>query len=361
MPQPSHKINFLVSAPHYFDHLAPIYAALPEEVQGVFYVRNMVRVRRRDIFLVFPAWLRERKRASEVRWILQKAARANIPTKRVRTPDQIDGDTAIVVASPGDNLFVRPRLSSVAFLDHGVGQPYRMDRSENWVVPGGRGRENVSLHISANEHTARANREGYPNIPAVVIGTPKLDAFVDPSKERSSPPVVAISFHWDNPNPQEATGTFPYYREAVRELVPERYTLLGHSHPQPDHRKMMEAFYDEIGVEFVVEFDEVLRRADVYVTDTSSTLYEFAALDRPVVVLNAPWFRRDVEHGLRFWEYADVGVQVDSPEDLQAGIVEALNDTPARRDRRREISEILYPYRGRASERAADALMQHFL
>ncbi len=121
----------------------------------------------------------------------------------------------------------------------------------------------------------------------------------------------------------------------------------------------MEAFYDEIGVQFVGEFDDVLRRADVYVTGNSSTLYEFAALDRPVVVLNAPWFRRDVEHGMRFWEYADVRVQVDSPEDLQAGIAEALDDTPARQERRREILDVLYPYRGHASKRAAEVLLQH--
>ena len=58
------------------------------------------------------------------------------------------------------------------------------------------------------------------------------------------------------------------------------------------------------------DFDEVMERSTLYICDNSSTLYEFASTGRPVVVLNAPWFRRDIEHGLRFWEHADVGVSV---------------------------------------------------
>jgi hypothetical protein len=30
------RIKFLVSEPHYFDHLAPIYLTLPEDARGVF-------------------------------------------------------------------------------------------------------------------------------------------------------------------------------------------------------------------------------------------------------------------------------------------------------------------------------------
>ena len=88
---------------------------------------------------MFPAWLQERKRASVMQGILHKAAKANIPTKRVRTPNQIDENTAIVVASHTDELFLRRRVPVLALLEHGLGQIYKMDRSKNWIMPGGRG------------------------------------------------------------------------------------------------------------------------------------------------------------------------------------------------------------------------------
>ena len=101
-------------------------------------------------------------------------------------------------------------------------------------------------------------------------------------------------------------------------------------------------------------FEDVVRRADLYIADNTSTLFEFAALDRPVIVLNAPWYRRGVEHGLRFWEFADVGVQVDDPESLVDAIGRALEDRDG--SRRRSIVRALYANLGDATARAADEL-----
>ena len=89
--------------------------------------------------------------------------------------------------------------------------------------------------------------------------------------------------------------------------------------------------------------------------DNSSIGWEFLSLDRPVVWLNAPWYRRNVNYGLRFWDFADAGVQVEEPHDLRFAITEALMDT--NRARRREAVADIYAYTdGRASERAARAI-----
>jgi CDP-glycerol glycerophosphotransferase (TagB/SpsB family) len=114
----------------------------------------------------------------------------------------------------------------------------------------------------------------------------------------------------------------------------------------------------QLGIEHVTLFDAVAARADLYVCDNSSTLYEFAALGRPVVVLNSPAYRRDLDLWPRFWRCADVGVQVDRPDDLEVAIHLALDDPPAIAARRRAVVDEVYPLLdGRAAQRSAEAIL----
>jgi hypothetical protein len=255
---------------------------------------------------------------------------------------------------------VRGSVPEVAYLEHGAGQTYATNGAGDINQPGGPGRDNISLRLCTTKRVADIESRIYPHSRSVVVGAPKLDALIEFENPRSTPPVVAISFHWDNSIAPEAMSAFPHYSQVLPQLTDVPYTVLGHSHPQREHARRMQQYYGQVGIRFVPEFDDIVRQADVYVCDNSSTLFEFATLDRPVVVLNAPWYRRDVNHGLRFWEYADIGVQVDSPDDLIAGIAEALNDSPARQARRREIVNELYPFLGHAAQHAATQLVEHF-
>ena len=115
----------------------------------------------------------------------------------------------------------------------------------------------------------------------------------------------------------------------------------------------IEKRYRHAGIEPVADFLDVCRRADVYICDNSSTLFAFAATGRPVVVLNPPWYRRDIDHGLRFWEAASVGVNCDDLADLPACIDEALRDTEAQKRQREAALDLVYAYRSGASQRAA--------
>jgi hypothetical protein len=107
-----------------------------------------------------------------------------------------------------------------------------------------------------------------------------------------------------------------------------RWSVLGHYHPHEIragtlHERLR--VYHRGGIEVVDAFEEVMERADVFITDNSSSLYEFAALGKPVVVLSPPWYRRFVRHGLRFWE-ALPGVEVTRAEDLRETVAEVLRD-----------------------------------
>jgi hypothetical protein len=123
-------------------------------------------------------------------------------------------------------------------------------------------------------------------------------------------PVVSYSFHFNAPIAPEARTAYPWIMPAIARLK-DRYQLIGHAHP-----RMFEAAkprYERLGIEAVRDFADVCRRADLYICDNSSTLFAFAATGRPVVVLNPPWYDRKIDHGLRFWEASEVGVNCNDP------------------------------------------------
>ena len=170
--------------------------------------------------------------------------------------------------------------------------------------------------------------------------------------EKASP-VVAVSFHWNYHGIPEMRSAFDWYSKAVVELAKE-VTVIGHGHPK---RKDLPDWYRAHGIEYVADFFEVCRRADVYACDNSSTLFEFASTGRPVVVLNAPWYFDGIDvrahHGLRFWDASQVGRNVRDPGRLAWAVDDAMRfDWPFQED----CLDIVYAYRTGAAQRAADAI-----
>lgn len=299
-------IDFYCSWPHYADHLRPIYKALP--TRGVWHT----------------------------------------------TPPPVS-DRVTVVASYGDLKTARAAGRPVVYSEHGAGFSYSGDQSG---YAGGWDRAGVVLILAPNEYAAKRNRAAHPTIPQVIVGSPKLDGWwTRPPKPRGSPPVVAVSFHFETRLVPEARGCFAYYQPVLAQVARagrRQVRFVGHGHPRIQRRLRRE--WRRLGWPFVADFDEVATTADLYVVDTSSTAYEFAALDRPVLTLNAPWYRRHVEHGLRFWQHIP-GLTVDRRNDLWRMIVAALTDPPAARAARRAAVEAVYPFRdGGDARRAAAAI-----
>lgn len=175
-----------------------------------------------------------------------------------------------------------------------------------------------------------------------------------PSSEGRKRAVVAVSFHWDNHQRSEARWALPHFRRGLAPLT-RHFEVLGHGHPRAFRH--LEPTYLEAGIEPVKSFDEVLERAEVYACDNSSTIPEFASIGRPVVFLNAPWYRRDVAYGGRFWEWPGAQVQCDDPADFIGAVFTALKDPRSARDSRARMVESVYAFTdGRAAERAATAI-----
>lgn len=346
----SSRVDAFASEAHYLDHLLPLWDALPTEVKGTLYVTRPLHGEGRT--LGFPRG---------------------------------DGPP-VLVASLKDSLVCKTRKR--IYLEHGAGQTYEGDprAARNGAYSGGEGHEGTILFLCPNEEVAERWRRRYPDVPAVAIGSPRLDRYKNykslcktgrppagilaaqasgqahgagadsgssSAVEKSAPLTIAISFHWHCTICPEADWAFPHYERILPELA-ERYTLIGHGHPRSF--RYLAHRYKRLGIEAVQSFDEVVRRASVYVCDNSSTMYEVAALGIPVVALNAPWYRRDVHHGLRFWNRVP-GLQCDEPEELIATIEEALDDPPHARAIRERAVLLTYPFFGSAASRGTDAIL----
>lgn len=345
----SRPIDFFARQSHYIDHIAPIYFALDESVRGSFYV---------------PALMHD------------YAASKGLDAIGLRPPgvnNKLDvappGDGPLVTCAYGDlQVAVRknPKRPQI-FMQHGIGLTF----AHNGYAGGAGMQREVSLFLDPNEHTRALVMKTFPHKAGFVIGTPKLDKFFTMLRLRSAQapdtkahdgkPVVCISFHWDGSAiAPEAGNAFVHYKDILPELARnENFTLIAHGHPR--NLGALGHYYQQCGIEIVWDFEEVMKRADLYVNDCSSTLYEFCVTGKPVVILNAPQFRRGVHTGIRFWKYSDVGPQVNEPEELCNAIVEMLAEPGKRKDERERAVADLYPYLGRSAERAAEVIQEFAL
>jgi CDP-glycerol:poly(glycerophosphate) glycerophosphotransferase len=301
----------------YAEHIAPVWSALDE--RGNFFATRLAR-----------PWLESQG--------IEVAA------------DRPQGHRNPIIVASYQDLRSAPGRD-IVFVEHGAGQTYCGEGADNHPsYSGGTDRDAVKLFVCPSQTVADRNRAQYPNAQVAVVGEPKLDRW----RGRDHGDAVCVSFHADLHLVPETRWAYPHYVDALAELA-KLLPLIGHAHPRVFDR--LAPIYREMGIEPVATFDEVLERSRVYVCDNSSTLYQFAALDRPVVVLDAPWYRREVNHGLRFWSEADVGVRISDPRHLPQAVAQALADGPCEADMRRKVIERVYAFSdNRAAQRAVAAI-----
>lgn len=353
-------VDFYASQRHLVDHLLPLWDEL-EDVRGTFYCLGA----RRD-------------HVEDYARSLGLDITADVP--------QWPGPPTIVASHPNltNVYYERP----IIYLEHGAGQTYA-DHPWHPSYSGGGSRPRVIQFLTLNDTTAARERAAYPNAQVGVVGSLRLDALTsrlatgsnsaqlhagashstdarrslprlpavssdnDRQGKASRPPrpvVVACAWHWQCSVVPETKPAWEYWRHTFADLVHQGVTVLGHGHPR-FYRDLV-PMYERHGIEPVADFAEVLERADVLCFDNTSAGYEAAACGLPVVALNAPWYRRDVHHGLRFWDFVP-GPQADTPDDLWPAIEQALE--PHWAERRAEVSAVVYPAhtRGHAARLAA--------
>lgn len=315
------NLAFLANEEHFVDHLAPLWRA----TGGTFYTTQ-------DPMLYYGRAL---------------GLPMEVPTIRQ------SGPSAVVVASYGDLKRSRTFLPHAkrALLQHGSGQSYPVGRhAVHPSYSGGKDHDDVSLFLCPNEYSAARWRTAYPAATVSVVGSPRVDTL--PAKE-PGPTTVVMSFHWDCPIAPETKSAFQHFR-SVLGYKDSRYNLLVHCHPRA--RRWLTPYFRRYGIPYIERFDDVCRQADLYIIDNSSTLFEFAATGRPVMLMNPPWYRRNVEHGMRFWELSSIGLNVNDPRDVHGTISTALLDPPGVRAERERCVALVYPIRTGSTAEAAEAV-----
>jgi len=338
-------VDFLAYESHFLEHLVPMYQKLPEEYKGKFLVRKGLGNLARNYGV--PAIEYGKNRAHSV------------PLMRER-------NNMMVAAASGDLALAHKAGLKAVFTQHGGGQSF------NKLHPsyaGWRNHKNVQAFIHPGNHPAARDRAAYQGrIPAHVCGCPKMDPWHDGTlqqPEEDGLPVVVFSSHWHCSFVPETGSTFWHMLPGLKELAKlngEKFILKGHGHPR-SFRKFAET-YRQLGIEPIRSFSNVMKQGHLYVMDSMSTLYEFASAGkdgngRPVVVMNSPRFRKNVNHGLRFWDASEVGINVWQPAQLVDAVLEALEDSADQQKKRREAVDMVYGFTdGKAAERAAAGIVK---
>lgn len=284
------KIDMVASETHYQDHMLPIFEALPDHLRG-----NVLPLAR--------------------------------PGEATRPPM---GRIAMV-AGWQDVSPLRGQCPMI-YVEHGAGQTYS-DRpfDPSYSASGGQRHQGVVGFISPNEEVASR----WTTAPSIAVGCPKMDQWVQrPYKQPGDSPAICFAFHWDCRLSPESRSAWEWYAPHMVDIV-AWYRSVGFRvfvHEHPKWRGELIRQWAELLPDVPVLYTdrEVFEQADILMMDNSSLMYEFALISRPVVALNAPWYRRDVEHGLRFWRWVP-GIEVNDHRDLLAlNPWDLIHETPLR-------------------------------
>lgn len=264
------KIHAVTSLPHYREHVLSVWAHLPEGLKG-----------------------------DDVHGRFARASKEWDPRDIVMVGGFYDID--------------RARGHRVIYVEHGAGQAYYQENGKRHpAYHGSEHPENVVAYISPRQEVADSWER-----PAFAAGSPVCDPY--PIGTVNDQPVVAITFHWDCKLLPETRSALDHYvshlGRVVHELRGLGFNVVGHRHPR-DNR--LPTLWKNLHVK-QVDVDFVRRCADILIADNTSLAYEMLYLMRGVVTINAPWYRRDVSHGLRFWDYPP-GVMVDDADELLAAL-----------------------------------------
>jgi hypothetical protein len=270
---------------------------------------------------------------------------AALAATEIRNPASLPDSAWLIVASR--RTARHAPAANVILIEHGAGQMYQHDAGG---VP--YTHDNVRLFIAPRQQVADRGAVLFPNAERIVA-SPYLEHLPRPGGG-----LVTYTTHSNAATAPESRSTWDHYQWALRSLVDAHPTQF-HSHPRMIN--LVQPRAQHLSRPYEPDWPTALAGSSALVVDNSSVMWEACAVGLPIVICNAPWYRRDVEWGMRFWEYSDAGPQVDHPGELVAAV-----DAVLRHDewgkRRAEVAGLIYERVTGSTVRAVEAvlsLMRH--
>lgn len=337
------KLDVFGRRRHFIDHMIPIWNALEEENKGEFMVPQRL------------LWYATSRGVTDA-----------VPLKQLNSTNPLNvkphGNNPLLISASGDLTvaWTTNRHRDFILMEHGVGLVF----PGNVSYAGNRGmRARPSLTLAPNQIIFDKTRAAIPEMPQKIIGTPYLDNYAGIhriKREMPEKPTVCISFHWPGFGvaPEAGNALQEFSGQLVRLREQDNFNIIGHAHPR--HWDTMQKIYEKVGITPVKYWKDVMSIANLYVNDASSTLYEFLVTGWPVVIMNSRRFRKDVNFGIRFWDYTDIGFQVDEPQELIKVINRTIEHPNLHWEQRQRAISDLYPYLGWSAKVAANEILEYF-
>ena len=198
------------------------------------------------------------------------------------------------------------------------------------------------------------------------LGTPRTDFFFDraamsaarerllaahPQLQGRRVVLYAPTFRGRGEAKRAAAG---FDAERLRALLPPDYALVLKTHPNLDRAATPTAGYDAV-IDPATEINELFTLTDVLVTDYSSSLFEWALLRRPLILLTGDLAAYEVDPGL-YLDYRTemIGTQVTDADAVAAAILADAFDLSG-------YDDFIQRHLGASGGDASAAFVRHFL
>jgi glycosyltransferase involved in cell wall biosynthesis len=163
------------------------------------------------------------------------------------------------------------------------------------------------------------------------------------------------------PTFNDELSAIPFVKDRIGDVLPDSKTLLIiklHASTKPEYKEMYRTLPSrDKRVIYADELDitPFLALCDVMISDVSSAMMEFAALDKPVILFNNPGWTSyqnynpaDIE-----FQWRDIGIQVADLDEMKDAVSRCLEDPGLNVDKRKKYTDLLFANKrdGNAAQR----------
>jgi len=208
--------------------------------------------------------------------------------------------------------------------------------------------------------------------PVIATGMAKLDALFDNNVNRQT---VLKQFGLPAgyryilyaPTFNDELSATPFIMDKINAVIPDEQTILIiklHSSAKLDYKTMYQNLVQkDKRVIFADELDitPFLALCDLVISDVSSAMMEFAALDKPLVLFNNPNWKSYPSYNpddLEF-KWRDIGIQVINLDEMKEAVKESLSNPDEFSEKRKFYTDQLFAnkYEGKAADRTIEAAL----